>query len=86
MKYEVVWDTVAHHDFSRLPDKESLRIIAKVENYLVQNPRFLGIALTGTFSGLYRYRVGDYRIIYEIFEAQLRICVVRVGHRKDIYE
>ena len=34
----------------------------------------------------YRIRVGDYRVLYEIEDAVLRILVVRVGHRRDVYE
>ena len=47
--------------------------------------RSKGKALTGTLGGLWRYRVGDYRIICDISEDILRILVVRVGHRSQIY-
>ena len=36
-------------------------------------------------SGLYRLRVGDYRIVYKIDDDRLIVLVVRIGHRKDIY-
>jgi mRNA interferase RelE/StbE len=33
----------------------------------------------------YRVRVGDYRIVYEVFDSRLVVQVVRVGHRRDVY-
>jgi mRNA interferase RelE/StbE len=49
------------------------------------NPRTTGKALQGEFSGLWRYRVGDYRLICEIRENELVILVLEIGHRKNIY-
>lgn len=49
------------------------------------DPRAPGKALTGRFSGLWRYRVGDYRIICKIEDDRLVVLVVEVGHRRDIY-
>lgn len=44
-----------------------------------------GLLLKGDLSGLRRVRVGSYRVVYEVFETQLTILVVRLGHRRDIY-
>jgi mRNA interferase RelE/StbE len=49
------------------------------------DPRQFGHALIAQFSGLWRYRVGDYRIVCEIQDRVLRILVVAVGHSSDIY-
>jgi mRNA interferase RelE/StbE len=49
------------------------------------NPHELGVRLQNS-GGLFRYRVGDYRIIAEIRRAELIIYVVDVGHRRDIYD
>ncbi len=50
-----------------------------------EDVRSKGKALTGNLGGLWRYRVGDYRIVCDISEDILRILVVRVGHRSQIY-
>ena len=50
------------------------------------NPKYIGHSLTGKLSGLWRYRVGDHRIICEIKNNELAILVIGMGHRKDIYE
>ncbi len=50
------------------------------------DPRRLGKALSGSRLGNYwRYRVGDYRVIVDIRDEVLRVLVVRIGHRRDIY-
>ena len=51
-----------------------------------EDPRRTGHPLTGEFQGLWRYRVGRYRIIAEIIDSRLVIVVVEVGHRKNIYD
>lgn len=55
--------------------------IAKLED-----PRTRGKALHGEKRGLWRYRVGNYRIICEILDDQLVIAAIMIGHRKDIYK
>ncbi len=49
------------------------------------NPRLLGKPLHGDKQGLWRYRVGDYRLVCEIQEKRITVLVLRVGHRKDVY-
>ena len=49
------------------------------------DPRSIGKPLRGEKAELWRYRVGDYRIVCRIEDAFLVVVVVRVGHRKDVY-
>jgi len=52
----------------------------------LEDPRSLGAALKGDELGqFWKYRVGDYRIIAEIIDRNIRIVVVRVGHRREVY-
>jgi mRNA interferase RelE/StbE len=52
----------------------------------LENPRSLGEALKGTeFGDLWKYRVGDYRIIASIEDKLVRILVVRIGNRREVY-
>ena len=49
------------------------------------NPRQWGRALQGERRGLWRYRVGDYRLICDIQDEKITILVLELGHRKDVY-
>lgn len=50
------------------------------------DPRDSGKPLTSTFSGLWRYRMGDYRAVCRIEDKKLRVLVVRVAHRNKVYK
>jgi len=52
----------------------------------LENPRIRGKALSGPLGELWRYRVGDYRLICEIQDNIMRILVVEAGHRREIYK
>jgi mRNA interferase RelE/StbE len=49
------------------------------------NPRQWGRALQGEKRGLWRYRVGDYRLICDIQDEKITVLVLEIGHRKDVY-
>jgi mRNA interferase RelE/StbE len=63
----------------RIPDYMDARIAD------AGNPRSDGRHLKGPLGGLWRYRIGDYRVICEIGDGRLRILVVRIAHRRDVY-
>ena len=50
------------------------------------DPRRFGKGLKADLAGLWRYRVGDYRILCQIRDGELLVLVVAVGHRRDVYE
>jgi len=52
---------------------------------VLDNPRALGKALTGPLGGLWRYRVGDFRIVCDIKDGTLQILVIKLGNRREIY-
>ena len=62
----------------------------RILNYLKQqisspeNPRFFGKTLTGDKQSLWRYRVGDYRIICQLIDRDLIILAIKVDHRRSI--
>ena len=61
--------------------KEKLLILCENEELLKNNIK----PLKGKYKGKYRLRVGNYRIIYEKFENELIILVIRIAHRKEVY-
>jgi len=50
-----------------------------------KNPRHFGEPLRGEMAGLWRYRIGDYRVVCEIQDQQLVVLALTVGHRREIY-
>ena len=52
----------------------------------LEDPRKSGKALQGGYAGFWRYRFGDYRVICEIQDETVTILVIKVGHRKEVYE
>ena len=73
--------------FNKLDKPIQRQLAAEIDKILsLDDPRQLGKSLTGELSGLWRYRAGDYRIVCEIQDNVLMILVVRVAHRKDIYD
>lgn len=51
----------------------------------MKNPREKGKALAGNLNGLWRYRIGNYRLICDIDDDELIIYALKIGHRKGIY-
>jgi mRNA interferase RelE/StbE len=69
-------------------DSPIRKLIATFFDELIEleDPLIKGKALTGKLSGLWRYRVGDFRIICQINGKTIVILVLDVGHRKEIYK
>ena len=71
----------------RKPDKGiAARVLDKlVEISQLEDPRSEGKALPGNLAGIWRYRVGDYRILCDIDNGRLVVLVVDVAHRREVY-
>jgi mRNA interferase RelE/StbE len=79
--------TSAKRELRKLDRQVASRIVDYLDHRvaLLENPRSLGLALTDSKEQLWRYRIGDYRVICEIHDARLVVLVVRIGHRSDVY-
>ncbi|MEW6455115.1 MAG: type II toxin-antitoxin system RelE/ParE family toxin [Acidobacteriota bacterium] len=86
MAYSVIWHEEALTDLKSLDKQIITKIVERVKNYLTQNPMTLVKPLKGVFKGLFRYRFGDYRIIYAVDMEEKKIIVLHIAHRKDIYK
>jgi mRNA interferase RelE/StbE len=82
--YQIEWKPSALHELKRLDRQMIGRIIKGVES-LSTNPFPPGIKKLHGSEHTYRLRIGDYRVIYEVFTSHLVVEVVRVRHRKDVY-
>jgi mRNA interferase RelE/StbE len=83
-RYEIVVRRSVYKDLRPIP-KASVKKILGVINSLADNPRPVGCEkLTG--QDRYRIRQGIYRIVYEIIDDRLTVTVVKVGHRREVYD
>jgi mRNA interferase RelE/StbE len=82
LRPRVEYKASVEKDLRRLGKQEALRVLSRIERSLVQEgPQ--GEALSGDFTGLYRLRAGDYRVIYA--RTNEGYLVLRIGHRRDVY-
>ena len=81
--------------FSKQAEKEFYKLDKPIQKQLkkfiekltqLEDPRSRGKALTANLAGLWRYRVGKYRLICKIIGSELVILVVDIAHRNDIYD
>ena len=84
MIYEIEFSRTSLRSFRRLPRKEQRRLATRIDR-LATNPRPRGMKKMAGNDDLYRIRCGDYRVIYTIEDDMLRILVVGLGHRRDVY-
>jgi len=82
--YKIIFEKQPLDFFNKLDKDFQERIGKKIEE-LKQNPR-KGIPLIGNLAGLYKLRAGDYRIIYKIINEKLTILIIKIGHRKNVYD
>lgn len=82
--WTISWESRAVKELKKLDRQYRIKIVEAVEN-LSKDPAG-GIPLTGQWEGLWRLRVGSFRVIYGLDHGQLLILIVHVGHRKDVYE
>ena len=85
--YDLIYDKKYLRSLKKI-DRQAQKIITNwVENNLLncEEPRFSGKPLTGNFKGIWRYRIGAYRLLAKIDDDKLIIFAIDVGHRKNIY-
>ena len=82
--YRIEWKPSAVKELKRLPHDVIPRVVAAVEA-LASNAFPQGVVRLKGSHHTYRIRIGDYRIVYTVEEDVLRIEIVRVRHRRDVY-
>jgi mRNA interferase RelE/StbE len=87
LTWAVDYTATAHTQLRKLDKQTARRIVDYMDERVAgqESPRNAGKALTGALSGLWRYRVGDCRVICDIQDATLRVLVVQLGKRSEIY-
>ena len=75
----------ASHELERLDKPIGRRIVARMDWLAANADMIKPKALTGDFAGLFKLRVGDYRVLYEILGEERVIVIHVIGHRREIY-
>lgn len=89
MAWNIELSPAARKDLAKIGTADAQRILKFLYQRvrLMENPRQTGKQLVGpTLSDLWRYRVGDYRILCRIEEQKICIVVVEIGHRREVYK
>jgi mRNA interferase RelE/StbE len=82
--FKIEWRKSTKKDLRKIPQAEVRRIIETVDQLSEEPHPSYSTKLSGS-ERTYRIRVGDYRVIYEVFDDRIVIEVLKVGHRKDVY-
>ena len=83
-EYAITFARSARKELERLNTNVLGRIFPKIEA-LAQNPRPHGCRKLRGFDSLWRIRIGDYRVIYQIFDDEMAVDIVAVRHRSQVY-
>ena len=88
MKYKVLFEKNTDKQLKKLDATQQRIIISWISKNLENssNPRILGKSLKDNLKEYWRYRVGKYRIIAEINDDEVKIIIIEIGHREDIYK
>jgi len=81
--YRIEYKRSVFGDLKKIDRPVAERIIHEIESVLAKTPE-TGEALTGQFKGLYKYRVGNWRVLYVILSDS--IIILRIGHRSVVYQ
>lgn len=88
MAWQIEFDSEAEDDLNKIDRDIQRRIMRYLRERIAtgKDPRRFGAPLRRELSGLWKYRLGDYRIICRIEDKRVVVYVIRIGHRKDVYK
>ena len=87
MAWRVEYSTGVEKQLRNMGRDADRRIRRQLETVIanLDDPRQVGGPLMGKLKGYWRYRIGDYRVLCDIRDAQLIVLVIEVGHRREVY-
>ena len=87
MAWRIELTATAAKQLAKLDKNDARRITSFLRQRVavLDDPRSSGKALTGPLGGFWRYRVGDFRVICEIQDGALRVLVIEIGNRREVY-
>lgn len=87
MAWAIDYTDTAKAQLRKLDQQTARRIVDYLDERIapLDDPRVFGKGLIGPLGGLWRYRVGDCRVICDIQDGRLCVLVLRIGHRREVY-
>ncbi len=86
MTWKVTYKKSVQKDLKSISKDIQYIIRRAIEEKLMTEPLKFGLPLRRNLKGLMKLRVGDYRIIYSIQAQTVTVHVIKIGHRKEVYE
>ena len=83
MDYNITFKKSVFKDLKRISKQDAKCILNKIDVKLTKHPDHFPV-LTGQFSGLRKFRIGDYRVVFAIMDSD--VLILRVQNRKDVYK
>lgn len=84
MAWKIEFAKSAAKTLGKLDKPVAKRIVKFLQERIADDPNAVGEALQGILAPLWRYRVGDYRIICDIVDETVTVTIVKIGHRSDV--
>ena len=78
-------DSAAERTLRQIPNRYAVAIVERITGPLLDSPRRIGAPLERELSGYLSLRVGPYRVVYRVLDAERLVRVVRIEHRSDVY-
>jgi mRNA interferase RelE/StbE len=87
LHWTIEYTETARRELKKLDKSVARRIVDFLDQRLAKedDPRHLGKSLSGPLGKLWRYRIGDYRVICDVQHKTVTVLVLRVGHRREVY-
>jgi mRNA interferase RelE/StbE len=85
VRYSIEFAPAAFRQLKKLDRAVQVRIYAQIDR-LADDPRPPGSLKLAGRDNIFRLRVGDFRVLYNVFDGKLIVLVLKVGHRRDVYE
>ncbi len=82
--YQIEWNRSARKELEKLPRQVLIRVLEAIDR-LAFDPFHIGTRKLVGSEQTYRVRVGEYRILYDVYHETLIVQIIRVKHRKDVY-
>lgn len=85
--WKIEYTETARRQLRKVDKSVARRILDYMDQRVapLADPRTIGKALHGVLGDLWRYRVGEYRVLCELRDRELRVLVVQIGNRKEVY-